>query len=141
MDPDTFQPMCQWIGGLLGVIVVFLIFLNEKKKEHQKEQQLIDVEMKTASMNKLEEPCQIILIRLSSFAAALSPFTVVLNGSEVGRIKNDGMLKLSTDYGENELVFRTGPEFTKPFHFSAKSGGEVTIQFKAGGKPQIVSTG
>jgi hypothetical protein len=91
----------------------------------------------TESSDKLAAPCTVSVTRLPSFAGALARHSLILNGTEVGTLKNGASLDVATEYGTNELLIRGTPP-DRTIAFDAVPGGMVRIEYSARTDPKVV---
>jgi len=80
------------------------------------------------------EPCTIKIVRDKSFSAAMAAYTMVLNGTEVGEIKNGETLTVTTNYINNHLSAKNGiyNNSIRPLSFAVTPGMTAEIHFKGG---------
>ena len=80
----------------------------------------------------LEEPCTVVLRRLSSVVGMAVLQQVFLNGVKVGNVKNNGELTFRTYTKHNTICVtdQSGVAFPGAYTFVAESGGTQTVQFK-----------
>ena len=79
----------------------------------------------------LDEPCTVVLHRLSSFVGMAVVQQVFLNGVKVGNVKNNQQLSFQT-YVRHNVIFVTdqsGVAFPSSYKFIAENGGQVQLRF------------
>lgn len=79
----------------------------------------------------LDEPCTVVLHRLSSFVGMAVLQQVFLNGVKVGTVKNNKELSFKT-YTKHNVIFVTdhsGVAFPDAYTFTAESGGMKELKF------------
>ena len=139
--PDSFT-----VSGLVGFLIIMalvgvfwyfigpFLFKDEKKDaskpayEHNEPAAYVST---IPTKKDFEIPCTVTIVRFSSFSGALIKLSVVLNGVEVGKLKNGSSMIFPTYLTSNELTF-LNPQIKRiPFHFKAESGGNIQITMKS----------
>ena len=134
------------LGGLLYFIIIivaigsFWYFIGPKlfKSGFQDSSEVEIISKKAAgdvldvpSRKDFETPCQVTITRLSSMIGAFIAVRVLLNGIEVGTLKNGKTLEFQTFIATNEMsVLNPADNTKKSINFIAASEGSVRITFK-----------
>ncbi|MDR3200814.1 MAG: hypothetical protein LBT68_05085 [Spirochaetales bacterium] len=125
------------LGMLIMAPVAFFIYLvpagirrSQKKAEEQSTALLESVQ----NSETLERSCSLTLTRERSFAGAVVPLEVLLNGTAIGKVKNGATISASATRRKNVIQCPPGPAFA----FEAQAGGSIRLSFAHGGKMRQV---
>lgn len=121
-------------GMFFLLIAVFVIFdiisiVNAFKADKQIQEEVAqDVQAFSEDKEALEAPCSVSITRLSSMLGAANKVNAVLNGVEVGTLKNGQTLETTTSFRQNKLLMVfTNDNQTRSLEFEAESNGHVRI--------------
>jgi hypothetical protein len=125
-------------GVAFGVIAVLMLAVSiyQLVKAPQKDQEEAEVvqqqvsasQQTAAAATPLSSPCAINITHIKGSVGLVNKLTVVLNGAEIGELKNKKSLNLGTGVSENVLmIIHSGTNGTGSLAFSATAGGVVNL--------------
>ncbi len=111
------------------VVVDIISIVNAFKSNKQIQAEVTqDEKAFTEEREQLELPCTVSFTRLSSMVGAANKVKVVLNGEEIGILKNGQTLETKTPFRQNKvLMIFTNDNQTRALEFTAESIGKVHI--------------
>ena len=125
-----------WFLVLLTALIIYDIVLikNATKNENQLTVNMADVQTQAITSTPLEKPSKVSITRLSSMVGAAMGVRTFLNGTEVGVLKNNQTLDLSTNVAENDITVQyIADGTTNSIKFNAESDGVIRISLKYSG--------
>lgn len=120
------------LGMLFGAPVAFLMYLVPaliRRSQTKAGNQSAALLESAQNSEPLEFPCSLTITREKSFAGAVVPLTVLLNGVIIGQVKNGENISAAAARKKNVIQCPPGPAFA----FEAQAGGSIRLSFAYGG--------